>query len=298
MRPCALRRVGPGQLSYSAPLGLVAVKATHFRWPDPSEFKHEERAWALLLRATLSAPAGRIKHLPLVLRHRSLGSTPADFGGLERASLVKATLAKNGNSDWSVVAGDTADTLRIVHPLPSKLPLVSIIILTRDRPLLLRNCLDGLLFRTTYPALEIIIVDNGSEEPETRLLLSDLAKEHGVIVIRNDSPFHWSALNHVGLAASQGEVILLLNNDTDVIGPDWLREMVSHAIRSDVGLVGAKLLYPSGTIQHAGIALDEESAWHVWRNAPGESPGYLSQLSRTRTVSAVTGACIAMRRAV
>ena len=112
-------------------------------------------------------------------------------------------------------------------------------------------------------------------------------------------PFNWSAVNNAAVAQSAADIVVLLNNDIDVIGPNWLKELVGRALLPDVGIVGPKLLYPDGTIQHAGIVLGPAgAAWHIMRHAAGRDPGYQGQLVLPRTVSAVTGACMAMRRAV
>jgi GT2 family glycosyltransferase len=157
----------------------------------------------------------------------------------------------------------------------------------------------GLMQRTDYAALELLIVDNGSTEPAALRLLDDLAHDGRVRVLARPGPFNWSALNNAGVAAMRGEVALLLNNDIEVIEPGWLQELVAHAIRPEVGAVGAKLLYPDGRVQHAGVALGPDGrGTHVWRFSPAEAPGYLDQLRVVRQVSAVTGACLAVRRAI
>lgn len=288
----------PDAVLTQPPSGIVAVKAGTFRAALASLPIPEEAAWDMLLRAAAIVSPARIRHLPAVLRHAPAAPNGRRIDAGGRASLVATVLAETGRSDRTVVPGQAAGTLRIVHALPARPPTVSVVVLTRDRAALLRTCIEGLLFRTAYPAIEIVVVDNGSLEPETSRLLSGLRRDHGITVLRDDGPFHWSALNHSGIAAAKGEVLLLLNNDTEIIHAGWLSEMVSHAVRPDVGLVGAKLLYPSGAIQHAGIAVDSVSAWHVWRHAPGDAPGYDAQLTTVRTVGAVTGACVACRRDV
>lgn len=280
------------------PPGLVAIRGRIFRALGGLRFPDADPGWELLARAGSITAPDRILHLPFVLRHRGPTSPPvlADEGSA--AGLVRECLARTGRSGTVVVAGASAGTLRVLHPVPAPAPLVSIIVPTRDRADLLRACLEGVLARTAYPAIEVVIVDNGSSEAETRDLFSRLAEDGRVRIVRDDRPFNWSALTDAGIRASAGRVLVLLNNDIDVIDPDWLREMVSQSLRSDVGMVGAKLLYPSGTVQHAGIVLDDVSAPHVWRHAAGDSPGYRAQLATTRTVGAVTGACVAMRREV
>ena len=187
----------------------------------------------------------------------------------------------------------------VAAPLPDPAPLVSLIVPTRDRAALLARCADGVLARTDYPAIEFIVVDNDSREPETAALLSRLQRDPRVRVLPFAGPFNWSAMNNAGAEAARGEVLVLLNNDIDVIEPGWLREIASQALRPEIGVVGAKLLYPDGTVQHAGMALGQgASATHLCRHAARGDPGHGGMLAARRRVSAVTGACLATRRDV
>jgi GT2 family glycosyltransferase len=187
----------------------------------------------------------------------------------------------------------------VVYPLPRQKPLVSVIIPTRDKVDLLRQCLEGLLNRTRYPALEIVLLDNGSSEPETLQYLQEIGQQPRVRVLRDAAEFNWGAINNYGVRNARGEIILLLNNDTDVVDPNWLDEMVAQAVRPEIGVVGAKLLYHDLTIQHAGLVLGPDGhAFHRFRHVPDTVSGYRNELAMVRTVSAVTGACLAMRRSV
>ena len=184
-------------------------------------------------------------------------------------------------------------------------PRVSIVIPIRDRPALLARCMEGLLHGTDYPALDVLVADNGSEQPETAALLARLGADPRVTVLPVPGPFNYAHVNNVAVAATSGEVVLLLNNDVEVLDPGWLAEMVGLAMRPGVGAVGAKLLYPDGTIQHAGVVLGIGSfeggpgiAGHFGYGAGRTEPGYADQLLIARGVSAVTGACLAMRRSV
>jgi GT2 family glycosyltransferase len=190
--------------------------------------------------------------------------------------------------------------MRVVWPLPASDPLVSVIIPTRDRSDLLAQCVEGILHRTDYCNLEVLIVDNGSVEPATLTLFDQLtSSDSRVSILAHPGPFNYSALNNAAARAATGEVLLLLNNDIDVIDSGWLRELVSHAIRPDVGVVGAKLLYANEQVQHGGIVLGPNGQIiHVHRLANRNDPGYRGQLAHARTLSAVTGACAAIRRAV
>jgi GT2 family glycosyltransferase len=170
---------------------------------------------------------------------------------------------------------------------------------TRDCLELLSQTVDGLLNKTDYEPLEIIIVDNQSRNTATLKYLREIQKDERVKVIEYDAPFNYSAINNLGVRESAGELIGLINNDIKVISPGWLGEMVSHAVRPGIGAVGAKLLYPDDTVQHAGVILGVKGvAAHVHRLIPKNSPGYIARALLIQSLSAVTGACIVMPREV
>ena len=131
---------------------------------------------------------------------------------------------------------------------------------TRDRADLLQTCLDGLLRRTDYPTLEVLIVDNDSQEDRTRRLFEALNADQRVRVLAYPGAFNWGAINNFAAAQARGEIVLLLNNDIDILQPGWLSEMVGQVTRPEVGVVGATLLYPDHTVQHAGIVLGPDAA--------------------------------------
>ncbi len=257
------------------------------------------------LAAAFSAGAGHIRHIPSVLCHRRRDEAPDAREAAEKAARARAAiarvLARNGRAA-QVVAIPGENRHRIVWPLPAAVPLVSIIIPTRDRAELLERCLDGVLTRTDYPAIEVIIADNDSREPRTAALYARLAQDARVRVLPMPGPFNYSRLNNRAVAAAGGEILLLLNNDIDVIGPGWLREMVSNALRPEIGAVGAKLLYADDTIQHAGVILGmgwpEGVAGHYYCYERRDAPGAFDLLRVARSTSAVTAACLAVRKSV
>ncbi|WP_439594860.1 glycosyltransferase [Falsiroseomonas sp.] len=176
-------------------------------------------------------------------------------------------------------------------------PLVSIIIPTRDRADLFGPCIEGILHRTDHPSLEILLVDTGSTEPDALALLEKLRPDPRVRILHRPGPFNWSAANNQAAAEARGEVLVFLNNDTVMAQPGWLGELAGQAMRPGIGVVGAKLLYPDGRVQHAGVALGPDgAAKHIQRFAQATDPGYLGQLAVVRDVGAVTGACMAMPR--
>ena len=242
----------------------------------------------LALRAAALIGTGAIFHLAAVLYHRA-----------ERAVDWPAPADHPPRIASALLAVEAAPWPRLRFRLSAPPPLVSVIVPTRERPDLLSACVAGLLERTDYPTIELLVVDNGSRQPDTLVLLSQLETAHRVRVLRRPEPFNFAALNNAAAAEAAGDVLLLLNNDTEILHPDWLSELVSHAIRPDVGAVGARLLYPDGTIQHAGMLLGPAgAATHVGRFAQRDAQGYDGQMACTRDLSAVTGACIALRRDV
>ena len=187
--------------------------------------------------------------------------------------------------------------MRVIWPLPPIEPCVSVIVPTRDRADLLVECVDGVLHRTDYRNLELLVVDNGSIEPATLRLFDRLSSEESrACILRYPGPFNYSALNNAAARKANGDVLLLLNNDISVIDSGWLRELVLQVIRPDVGIVGAKLLYANQQVQHGGVVLGPHGhAAHVHRLAERNDPGYRGQLALPRTLSAVTAACAAIR---
>jgi GT2 family glycosyltransferase len=178
---------------------------------------------------------------------------------------------------------------RARHPLPAKPPLVSIIIPTRDAVALLRACIDSITAKSSYRHFEILVVDNQSREPEALQYLERL--EHRVL--RYDRGFNYSAINNFAVREARGDVVLLLNNDTEVITPDWLEEMLGHLHQDGVGAVGAKLLFPYGRVQHAGDAVGPGGcADHLHADIARDDPGYCYRAVVAQEVSAVTGACL------
>lgn len=178
---------------------------------------------------------------------------------------------------------------------------VSIIIPTRDHADLLKQCIDGLLFSTDYPssAIEIIIVNNRSRHSETLLYLSSLSSHNSVQVLDYNLPFNFSAINNFAVAHAENELICLLNNDIEVLSPNWLSEMVRFVERTDIGCVGAKLYYPNETIQHAGVVLGVNGvAGHAYKHSPRDATGYDNHLKTARYYSAVTAACMLVRKQV
>ena len=258
----------------------------------------ESEDYDLLLRLSPEMGLGRVRHIAKVLySHRAL---PHDaIAHVRHLSGLRALQDHLSCSGATVAPGATNGVYRVRHRLPAQLPLVTLIIPTRDKVDILKKCILGIQQRTDYANWEMIVVDNGSTDPETHSYLRELKQDPRIRVLARDEPFNYSALNNFAAALARGEVLGLLNNDLEVVSPEWLTEMVAQAIRPEIGAVGAKLLYPDGTVQHAGVVLGIGGvAGHVNRYLPGDDPGYCLRASVTQNLSAVTGACLLVRKAL
>ena len=257
----------------------------------------------LVLRAREHTAPERIRHIPHVLYHWRVtpGSTARarsekDYAWQAGRAAIAESLERQGTRG-EVLPAVSGAYYRVRYGLPDALPKVSVIIPTRDRLALLRHCVDGILERTDYPNLEIVIVDNESRDPETRAYLNALAQTSAVRVVRVDGAFNFSRLNNEGVKAASGAIIGLVNNDIEVIESGWLREMVSHAVRPQVAAVGALLLYPDDTIQHAGVILGIGGvAGHIYKRASRGAVGAFGRAALVQNLSAVTAACLVVRR--
>ncbi len=230
---------------------------------------------------------GSIGHLPglLYLRH------PGDSASPDRLAAARGHLDRTGRATATVMM-EPDGIVRVTHPL-DEVPLVSVIVPTRDRLDLLRPCLDSLRSRTAWPKLEILICDNDSREPETLAYLAALSGEGRGVVVPCPGPFNFAAMNNAAAARARGRLLVFMNNDVEAFRPDWLVAMARHALRPEIGAVGAKLLDGEGRIQHGGIVMGTGGlVTHAHRHFPGDAPGYLSTLRAAHAVSAVTAACL------
>lgn len=211
----------------------------------------------------------------------------------ERLTTIQSTLGERGFATRGPYG-----TSVVRWSLPTVLPTVTVIVATRDRLELLRPCVEGVLNATDYCALDLIIADNESVEPETLSYMEAVAGDPRVQVVRWPHPFNYSAINNFAALHAKGEYLCLLNNDIEVIEPEWLTEMVREVVQPGVGAVGARLLYPDRTIQHAGVAIGiGNAAGHAHRGLPEGDPGYFAQALIARGASAVTAACLLVSKA-
>ncbi len=256
--------------------------------------------WDLTLRVSEFLEPSQVQHIPHVLYHwrvhaestaSSVFAKPYAVDAGRRA--VNDHLVRTRRSGRAIRIGKVGHN-RIRWDVPDPAPRVSVVVPTRDGNYLPR-CLDTLLNFTVYPDYEVVVVDNSSRGLSTLQYLRGLADL--LTVIRDERPFNFAALNNHAVRQTSGDLILLLNDDTEVIAEDWLWEMVSQLVQPGVGAVGPKLYFPDGRIQHGGILLGIGGiASHDHRLADRASPGYFGKLQLAHRMSAVTGACMLVRR--
>jgi GT2 family glycosyltransferase len=246
--------------------------------------------WELLLR--LSRTGARFRRVIGCLYHRHASAAAPDPA--EQATVL---------SDHAKSLGLRAD---VAGPSPAVRlrwnvdgsPLVSVVIPNRNAYDVLKTCVDGLLDRTAYPKREVIVVDNGSTDPAVLELYARLEREGHGRIVPFDRPFNFSAACNAGAAAARGGLLLFLNNDIEVIEPDWMGELVGWAERPEIGVVGARLLYPDRLIQHAGVVFGLGLVGHIFARADQGTTGVFGSTDWYRNYQAVTGACQMMRRDV
>ena len=256
----------------------------------------------LILR--LIEKARGIIHIPKVLYHWRVWAASAassmdtkPYANMAGKEALQEHLNRIGRP--AAVEDGYSPTLYRVQYRYSNTTLISIIIPNQDHALDLRKCLDSILPKTTYPNFEIVLIENGSKEHETFELYEQLKDNPKIHLVKWDHPFNYSSMNNWAAEQANGQVILFLNNDIQVINADWLEQMLQFAIRPDVGAVGAKLYYPDGTIQHGGIVIGIGGiAGHAHKYFPKNHPGYFRQLVLPHNVSAVTAACLMIRKEV
>ena len=253
----------------------------------------------------LTEKAARIVHIPEILYFwRAHSGSVADGISAKPYTLDAARRALREHLDRVGLVGEVEDssipsTYRIKYAI-SGCPKVSIVIPNMDYVDTLRTCISSILEKTTYKNFEIVIIENNSKEKETFAYYDELKSDPRIQVVTWTGKFNYSAINNFGIReAAAGEYILLLNNDIEVITPDWIQEMLMFAQRSDVGAVGAMLYYPDDTIQHAGVILGIGGvAGHAHKNFPRGDYGYMSRATIAQDFSVVTAACVMVPRHV
>lgn len=262
--------------------------------------------WDLFLRVTEQLKGSEIYHIPHILYHwRSIpGSTAMDTGFKKyvydsQLKAVREHLERTGVKDALVEQIPVIDQIRVTFTTQHN-PLVSIIIPTKDNVELLRTCISTILQFTNYSNFEIIVIDNNSTRQETFSYFEELEKSSKIRVIKDPTtPFNYSKINNNAVKYANGELLCFLNNDIQIISGNWLTEMVSNALRAGVGAVGAKLLFPDDTIQHAGVILGIGGiAGHSHKCFKKSECGYFNRLIIPSNFSAVTAACLVVKKSI
>ncbi len=260
--------------------------------PEPRAERHD-----VVLRGTQGATASDMIHVPHVLLHQSRPH-PVDAAAAARA--VQRRLQADGERGSAAPDPQAPGLVRVSFALPEPAPWLTIVIPTRNGLALLRRCILSILERSSWTRYDIVIVDNGSDDPACLAWMARIEREApgGRVRVRRDAqPFNFAALNNDAIAQARGDFVALVNNDIEVITPGWIEEMLSLAARPGVGAVGARLWYGDGTLQHGGVIVGiGGAAGHALKRLTRSDPGPALRAWRLQGYLAVTAACIVVRK--
>lgn len=260
-------------------------------------------AYRLALRAVEELGERGLAHEPTIVAHLDAREPPLWPADTQQHEALRETLLEHVSRvepRSTLLDGPTPGSFHWLPPLLAE-PLVSIIVPTRDQAPLLKRCIQSLVEKTRYQNFEILIVDNDSQTSEALQFFDNIVKllPGRVRILRYPGPFNFSRMNNLAAEAAHGEYLLLLNNDAAALQEDWLDHMMRHALRREVGVVGAGLYYPNGNIQHAGIVLGlSEVADQPFDQSPSDTPGYQYRAQLQQNFSAVSGACLLVRKSL
>lgn len=259
----------------------------------------------LLLRSLSELNKDNVCRIPRTLYHwraikgsTALSSTEKNYVDQARYNTLQDYIDSNV-LDAEVCRYENTGSYKIKWGITGN-PLVSILIPTRDRLDVLKPCIESILTKTDYSKFEILILDNESKEIATQNYFTELLKrDQRIKIIKCPGEFNFSHINNIGVDHAAGEFIAMVNNDIEIIRGNWLAEMLSHAARDSIGCVGAKLLYPDGRIQHGGVVLGIGGvAGHSHLFKEGDAPGYFQKMHYVHEVSAVTAACLVVKKEI
>ncbi|GFM66294.1 hypothetical protein PSCICJ_24120 [Pseudomonas cichorii] len=258
----------------------------------------------LALRCSEKLSRDQIIHISRVLYHWRIhaGSTAMatdekPYAALAGVKALDEHLQRTGRAGWTELL--PIGMYRVHYRLPKHNPLVSLIIPTRNAGSLVKQCIDSIQNLTHYGPYEIIVVDNGSDDSESLAYFEHLSEQPNIMVLRDDGPFNYSALNNQAVRLARGELVGLINNDIEVISPEWLDEMVALALQPEVGAVGARLWFPDDRLQHGGVILGIGGiANHSHKFLPRGEHGYFGRAVLIQEFSAVTAACLVIRKSI
>lgn len=256
----------------------------------------------------LTEEAKHVCHIPKILYYwRSHpNSVAADIGAKTYAIDAAKRAVHDHMRDYYGIEVEVESTrafptiFQIKYPINGE-PLISIVIPNKDHVEDLRRCITSIEKKSTWKNYEIVVVENNSVEQSIRDYYKELESDPKVKIVTYEGGFNYSSINNVGVKETKGEYLLFLNNDTEVISPDWMEQLLMYAQRKDVGAVGAKLYYADNTIQHAGVVIGlgaHRSAGHTHYKMPREHLGYMGRLCYAQDVTAVTGACLMVKKSI
>ncbi len=258
----------------------------------------------MILRFIEQIPPESIVHIPRVLYHWRIHPNSTAYKADEKPyALIAAQKAITGHFKRKSIKADVkllkSQMYRVKYKLPDNLPLVSIIIPTKNHFKILKRCIDSLVLKTTYNNFEILVIDNNSDDKETLAYLHEIGNNEKITVLKDKQKFNFSSINNKAVNYTGGSYLCFLNDDTEVISPDWLSEMVSIGVQQGVGAVGARLWYPNNTLQHGGVVLGIGGvASHSHKRIPKGKGGYFNRAALIQEFSAVTAACMLLPKKV
>ena len=258
----------------------------------------------LVLRIIEKVSKHRIIHIPRVLYHwrshlksTSMGSDKKPYSLLAGQRAIDEHLSRTGVQ--AIVEIRDNIYYRVKYHLPTQKPAVSLIIPTRNNKKLLQRCIESITTKTTYPNYEIIIIDNNSDDEATKIYFKSLVGSANIRVLEDKREFNFSAINNLAVKNTGSEYLCFLNNDTAIISPDWLSEMMSFAVQPGVGAVGARLWYPNNTLQHGGVILEIGGvAGHSHKYLSKGNSGYFNRAVLIQDFSAITAACMLISKKI
>ena len=283
---------------------FLAVRATIVdAMPRPRKAYDGSQDYNMTLQA--SERARRIQHVPRVLYHWRIHKKSTAMRATQKDYAFESSrLVLQEHLDRMGIAGTVRDSrlsprrFAVDYDLADE-PLVSIVIPNKDAVRVLHRCVTSLLSRSSYRRFEIVIAENNSTEPETfdyYKTLQQIDPRIRVVTVEGMQGFNFSKIINVGVGEARGDVVVMLNNDTEVISPDWIEQMLGNPMRDGVGITGAKLYFPDDTIQHAGVVFCPDGPGHLGHRLPRYARGNMESLLFTRSIGAVTGACLMLRK--
>ena len=256
----------------------------------------------LIMRITEKAQY--VTHIPLILYHYRSQLNSTTFSSTSPnikdsgIQVISDHMIRIG-MQTEVIQGHFPNTFQILFNQDWGRPLISIIIPNHNHAGDLKKCINSIIDQSTYKNIEILVIENNSDEKDTFEVYKNIEKLGNIRIIKYNYPFNYSKINNFAVHSAKGEILLFLNNDTEVIAQDWLEQMLIYALRLDVGAVGAKLSYPDNSIQHGGVIITSKGiAVHIYKGKSKADSERILQLNVPQNYSAVTGACLMVKKSI